>query len=72
MTVGSTRTYALAKGDGMDVTSGRPVWMELGRYDDGASRRRWAGRGARRAPPATGEGMQLWALPLMAAADIVS
>ena len=71
LTVGSARTYALAKGHGMDGTAALLVAMSLGGLIVGASlvllreeRGPWV--------PGTAEGMQLLGLAVMAAADIVS
>ena len=71
LTVGSTRTYALAKGHGMDGTAALLVAMSLGGLIVGASlvllreeRGQWV--------PGTAEGMQLLGIAVMAAADIVS
>ena len=71
LTVGSTRTYALANGHGMDETAALLVAMSLGGLIVGASlvllreeRGQWV--------PGTAEGMQLLGLAVMAAADIVS
>ena len=68
LTVGSTRTYALAKGHGMDGTAALLVAMSLGGLIVGASlvllrEEPWV--------PGTAEGMQLLGLAVMAAADIV-
>jgi hypothetical protein len=71
MTVGSTRTYALAKEHGMDRTAALQMAVSLGGLIIGASlvllheeRGPWV--------PGTVEGMQLLGLAVMAAADIVS
>ena len=71
LTVGSTRTYALAKGHGMDRTAALLVAMSLGGLIVGAS---LALLHEERGPwvPGTAEGMQLLGLAVMAAADIVS
>ena len=71
LTVGSTRTYALANGHGMNGTAALLVAMSLGGLIVGASlvllreeRGQWV--------PGTADGMQLLGLAVMAAADIVS
>ncbi len=71
VTVGSTRTYALAEGHGMDGTAALLVAISLGGLIVGAS---LALLGEHRGPwvPGTAEGMQLLGLTVMAAADIVS
>jgi hypothetical protein len=71
VTVGSTRTYALAEGHGMDGTAALLVAMSLGGLIIGAS---LALLGEERGPwvPGTAEGMQLLGLAVMGAADIVS
>ena len=61
MTIGSARTYALAKGHGMDGTAALLVAMSLGGLIVGAS-----------LVPGTAEGMQLLGIAVMAVADIVS
>jgi hypothetical protein len=71
MTIGSTRTYALAKGHGLDGTAALLVAVSLGGLIVGASlvllhEERWPW------VPGTAEGMQLLGLAVMAAADIVS
>jgi hypothetical protein len=71
VTVGSTRTYALAEGHGMDGTAALLTAMSLGGLIIGAS---LALLHQERGPwvPGTAEGMQLLGLAVMAAADIVS
>jgi hypothetical protein len=71
MTVGSTRTYALARSHGMDGPAALLVAVSLGGLIVGAS---LVLLGEERDPwvPGTAEGMQLMGLAVMAAADIVS
>ena len=71
VTVGSTRTFALAEGHGMDGTAALLVAVSLGGLIAGAS---LALLGEERGPwvPSTAEGMQLLGLAVMAAAGIVS
>ena len=71
VTVGCTRTYALAEGHGMDGTAALLVAVGLAGSIVGAS---LALLGEHRGPwvPSTAEGMQLLGLAVMAAADIVS
>ena len=71
LTVGSIRTYALARGHGLDATAALLVAVSLGGLIAGASlvllveeRDPWV--------PGTAEGMQLLGLAVMAAADITS
>jgi len=71
LTVGSTRTYALARGHGLDGTAALLVAVSLGGLIAGAS---LVLLGEERNPwvPGTAEGMQLLGLAVMAAADITS
>jgi hypothetical protein len=71
MTVGSTRTYALAKSHSMDGTAALLVAISLGGLIVGAS---LVLLHEERGPsvPGTAEGMQLLGIAVMAAADIVS
>jgi len=71
LTAGSIRTYALARGHGMDGTAALLVAMSLAGLIVGAS---LVLLGEERGPwvPGTAEGMQLLGLAVMAAAGIVS
>jgi len=71
LTVGSIRTYALARGHGLDGTAALLVAVSLGGLIAGAS---LVLLGEERNPwvPGTAEGMQLLGLAVMAAADITS